>query len=359
MSGFKLRSVPVGSSQRHWLDSIAYVGDLSVTTRYSRNGGGLAEASWAMDVPSDFDHPALRRGALVEAMDSGLGIGHATLGEPGRSTEGLSFVANGLYRDAEWTLCLDGSGDSTTIADEAIDRGIADGLRWAPRLGTINATAMKTGSVTDSLTYLDTLLTTTAEELNKFWFLDANRAPRMEPKPTTPSYQLTPGFSVPGIDDSDYATHLFARYLSGSTLLTRDVEDAPASARWGRREMAVDMTALGSISTGRVDARLAGLLARGRSSLRFTDRFEVSSSDLLTMGGNPAALSNVRAGEVMRVHGLRNYSQWLSGKSYLDVVLGEVTWRSGASTITLTPLDFTGKSLTDRLTRRGAVPLSA
>lgn len=359
MSGFKLRSTPHGSSSRYWLDAISYVGDLSVMTLFSRNGGGLAEVKWQMDLPSDFDHPALRRGARVEVMDSGLRVGYATLGEPGRTNDGISFVADGLFRDAERFLCFDDAGDSTTIANEAIDTAIANyHLGWS-RLTSISANAMKTGSITDSLNYLDTLLTALAIELGKFWWVDADGAIRMDSKPTDPTYHLTPGFSPPGIDDTDYASHLFARYLSGASLLTRNLEDTAASARWGYRQMAVDLTSLGSISSGRADNRLAGLIARGQSKLRHTERIEVSPSELLTNGGNPAALSSVRAGRVVRMHGLTSYSQWLNGKSYLDFVIGEATWTNGADTISLAPLDFTGKSLTDRLTRRGAVPLSA
>ena len=60
---FKLRSAG------YWLDAVSYVGDLSVMSRFSRNGGGLAEVKWQMDLPPDYDHPALRRGARVEVMD--------------------------------------------------------------------------------------------------------------------------------------------------------------------------------------------------------------------------------------------------------------------------------------------------
>ena len=311
-----------------------------------------------MDLPGDYDHPALRRGAEIEVMDAGIGIGHATVGEPGRSADGLSFTADGLYRDLERFLCFDDEGETTTIVDEAVDQAIGRGLRVV-RPESLATNAMKTDSVSEGLNYLDSLVSSLAEESGEYWWVDAKRALRMAPAETTPKWHLTPGFAVPGIDDSDYASHLFARYLSGSTLVTRDLEDTAASQRWGKREAAVDLTALGSISTGRVDNRLAGLLQRGRARLRFTDRFEVSAFDLLTAGGRPSSLSMVRNGDVMRVHGLSSYSQWLSGRPYLDVVLGEVVWQVGAQFITLAPVDFAGKSLTDRLTNRGAVALTA
>jgi len=343
VSGFTLRS------RGYRLAGIRHTADISTLWTFGRNGGGLGEVKWQMDLPPDFDHPALQAGALVDVMDSGMVVGQAILGEPGRTEQGLEFVANGIYRGAERFLCFNAALESTTRADAAIDTAIGYGLPWK-RPNSISNSALKTTDISDSLNTLDQLLSSLAEELGQYWRIDRNGVVVMEAAPTVPTWNLVPGFAYPGVDDIDYASHLFGRYVSGAALATREVQDAPASARWGYRQFGVDMTALGSISDARVDNRLNGLLKRGRARLRFTERLEVSPTDLLTAGGRPASLSMVRGGQVVRVHGLNSYSQWLNGNPYLDFVIGEASWANGASSMTIAPLDFSGKSLTDRLT---------
>ncbi|MBC7631100.1 hypothetical protein [Aeromicrobium sp.] len=352
MSGFNLRS------GGYWLGSIGFTDALTTRFAWSQEGGGFHEASWEMDLPLDFDHPALQRGALVEVMDGGLVVGQGHLSEPGRIESGKSFTAQGIYREAEHYLCFTGGGASTTILDTAITSAISYGAPFT--LPTSIATSpMITADAVQGLNHLDVLATSVAVEQGKRWFVDADGGFRMVANDTAPTWQMTPGTAYPGVADDDYATHLFARYNAAGTLTTRSKEDVAASQHWGYRQFPVDLTPLGAISTTRVDNRLAGMLARGKARLSFTERIEVGPAQLLTAGGRPADLSMIRGGQVVRVHGLDSYSQWLNGLPYLDFVIGECEWINGSDSIWLTPEQFSGRSLADRLTVRGSGNLTA
>lgn len=358
MGGFNLRS------NGYWLDSVAYTENLTTRFAWSQEGGGFHEATWEMDLPVDFDHPALQRGALLEVMDGGLRIGQGILAEPGRTEKGKSFVALGLYREAEHYLCFDGSGNSTSVLDTAINRAISHGAPFTLPT-SILTDPLKTGDAVEGLNYLNVLATSAAIEQSKRWWVDADGGFRMSTNETTPTWHIIPGVTYPGVADDDYASALFGRYLQivggTPTLYTRTAVDVAAAARWGYREYAVDLTPLGSISNARVDNRLAGLLARGKARLSFTDRIEVGPNELLTAGGRPASMSMVATGfgDVVRVHGLNSYSQWLDGNPYLDFVIGETEWVNGADSISIAPEQFSGRSLADRLTVRGTGNLVA
>ena len=348
MSAFSLRSAG------YWLASVAPFGDLAVTWRYGDGGGGLAEVSWSMDLPYDYDHPALRNGALVELFDGGQRVGMAKLAEPGRTETGRSFTALGVYREAEKFLCFDSSGTTSTIPNEAVDQAALRGCILT-RGESLTDNAIVTGSVTEGLNYLADLLDAYAVETSQYWRVDGNGKIFAEPPPITPTWQLIPGVVDPQPASDGWATRLFGRYQTSGTLHTATAADAAAEARWGgRREQGIDLTALGSIDSTRAGNRLAGLLARGKAKLSIADRLEVNRYQLQTMGGQPADLSMVRAGQVVRIHGLAAYSQWLDGNPWMDMPLGEVTWVDGADTITLAPINMAATSYEDLLAGGGA-----
>lgn len=341
-AGFAIRS------GGYWLDSIAPYGDVQTTWRCSVEGGGLDVVEWQMDLPYDFDHPALRRGARVELMDGAERVGQADLNEPGRTESGRSFTAAGLYRQAERFSCLDADDETTTIPDLAIDQA---NLRGCPirRSGVVYATAVKTGSVTEGLNTLASLLTVLGEEVGRFWTVNADGIVRFPAMPTTPTWHLVPGVADPGIADDEYASTLIGRYKTGSGNVTAIREDTAATARWGYAEAPVDLTPLGVITGTRAQSVLAGLLAAGRSRLTFTDRLEVDANQLLTAGGRPAPLSAVRAGQMVRAYGLEAYSQWLNGKPWLDFVIGEATWANGSDVISIAPVGLAARTYEDLL----------
>lgn len=341
-AGFDLRSAG------HWLKALAPYGDVQTTWRLGNDGGGLDQVDWQMDLPYDYDHPALRRGALVEVFDGAARIGQAILGEPGRTETGLSFSAMGIYRQAERFMCLDGAAETTTTPDVAVDQAAARGCPLT-RSGSLSAVALVDGNITEGLNSLSTLLTALAVEAEGYWMVDADAVIRIIEPPTVPDWHLIPGVADPGVADDEYASALIGRHRTGGALATVIREDTAATDRWGYAEVGVDLVPLGSMSTSRANTRLDGLLARGRSRLTFTDRLEVDGNQLLTAGGQPASLSDVRHGHLVRAHGLDAYSQWLNGNSWLDFVIGEANWANHADTITIAPIGLAARTWEDLL----------
>lgn len=359
MDGFWLRSAG------YLLESVApagAIGEIVTTWERGEQGGGLGRVEWVMDLPYDFDHPALRRGALVEVMDGAQRVGQAILAEPGRTDTGRSFSALGIYRIAERYVCLDADGVTTTIPDEAVDqaavRGAAHGAPFLTRAGELSDNPLVTDSVTDGLNRLDVLLTNLAIETSKRWWVDADARIHLDADATEPDLYLLPGLVDPAPADENYAPMLFGRYIFGSTRATAAAFDQAASDRWGYREYGIDMGELGSISEARANNRLAGLLARGKSRLTLADRITVSRYELLTRGAQPASLAMVRDGQVVRVPGLAAYSQWLNGKPWLDFVIGEAVWPNGAEDITLAPINLAATSFEELLADTGPARLN-
>src|SRR5690348_9828641 len=79
----------------YWLHQIGAYSDLTITDRWP---GGCFEASWTLELPVGYPHPALRRGASVQVLDGGLVVWSGILSEPDRST--WECVATGLSQIA-------------------------------------------------------------------------------------------------------------------------------------------------------------------------------------------------------------------------------------------------------------------
>lgn len=348
--GYQIRSNGV------FLNTIAPTSEPAVTWRWGDGGGGLAEVSWEMVLPYDYSHPDLSNGALIEVMDGASPVGRARLTEPGRTDTGLEFNATGIYRDAEHYLCLKSGGDTTTVVNTAVDQAIARGLAWT-RPVSMSATAVVTGDTTEGNNYLNALLDAAADELGKRWWVDGKGAVRFSDDPTTPLWHLVPGLIDLTVADDSFATYLVARYLDGSTFTNLAASDAAAEAKWGRREYPVDLLPLGSITGTRAAARLAGLLKKGKARPSFVDRVDVTSSEILTADGAPAPLSMVRAGDMVRAHGLDGDAASLNGANYIDFVLGEVVDTNSGS-ISLAPVALAARTLADTLAIAGPAYLN-
>lgn len=318
------------------LAAIAAYGDLSYTFRYP---GGLYEVSWTMDLPPDYRHPALVRGASVELMDGPLRMGQAELSEPDR--ESWQLVATGICRADEEFPALDASLDATTVADDAVDWAISEGLPWV-RNDSLSSTAYG-AATTDGLNILSTLLDAVAESEGKRKWVDADGIVTFRDDPTTPKWHLTPGVAVLGTADDEYASRVYLRYETGSaTFATVVAIDAAAEARWGRKFYPVDATARGVMTTLRAQNTADAILAGGKARLAWTTGIEASPFELTTAGGVPADLAVVRAGDMLRLHGMFDD---LTGRHYTDIVLAEVTYKPGDNVIQLSPMGLAARTM--------------
>lgn len=346
-----------------WLASIGPTGswgDLSFSTRWGENASGMFEATWTMPLPADFSHPLLRRGTIVEIMDGPWRVGSPLiLAQPGRGSgydQPWNLVATGVGREVEGDdsfYALDGVGAATTIPSAAVDRAITTTNGWpiAGRDASVPTTQTGGSATTDGLQSLGALLTTTAAGLNQRWFVDRANVLRFKADPTAPTYQTAPGVASLGVADDDYSSVVIAAYLdSGSGTYQRVfAENAGATDFYRRREFGVDLSPLGAISAATAQGYADGILATTKGRLNWTNGLSLTSNDLLTMGGVPAdltkVLEDVSEGCMVRVHGMYDELLELTGKTYIDIVIGEAKLTDGAEVIDLSPLGLAPRDL--------------
>lgn len=302
--------------------------DLTWSTRWP---GGSFEVSWAMEPGVRYD---IRRGDLVRVMLGAWPLWAGEVQEP--NYEDGTYTAIGMSRVAEQFIALDASLNVTTGVRPAINNAITRG--WDVTLGaSVPILNMSESGSANGLSQVSALLDLASDEEGRRWVVGGDRVVQFAPDPLVPSYYLRPGVVRLSPSDGEYASHVFVRYIGsgGGGYETAVAFDAVAASRYGRVEFPFDATPLGPISATRAQKVATGILAKARSRLGWASGVDVSASDLITPGGLPADLRLVRAGQMVRLHGLYEDARVLSGLTYLDVVLGSVSHAAGSGLATL------------------------
>lgn len=351
------RLTAIDGSQRTWLADIGDYGawgDLSWTTRWGQGASGMFEASWSMPLPADFEHTLLRRGTRVELMDSSMRLGSSlVMSEPARGAgyaDPWTFTATGIGREVEgensW-YALDGSNALTPNPATAIDTAIAGGLAWAGRDATVPAfdIAVPAGG----LITIGTLLNIVGDNASQRWGVWDDDKVGFRPDPTAPRWHVTPGSAALGTADDDYASRVlvvFSNSDSGGAIGRVFAENTTVANRYGRRTFPVDLTSFPAMSVAVAQGFANGILAKSKARLQWANGLTgLTSNDLLTSGGNPADLTMVQAGDMVRIHGIYNDLLEYNGQTYLDIVAGEVKYTDGAQTIDINPLGLAARDL--------------
>lgn len=317
--------------------------------------GGPEQASWEMDLAQTFSHPALRLGAKVEILSGPGVIWGGVLDEPDRGDKGISFSAAGYAAEARGYACFDGSLNTTSIPDTAIDQAIARGLGTKygiTRPSSISNVAFGPSTQTDQLNKLGDLLDAYAtSDGGKRWGIDPNGRFYKAADPTTPTLCLRAGAAKVGFAGDDYASTIYLRYKSGpSTYATATASDTFAESVQ-RRELLVDGTTAGTIDSTKANALAAGELTKGRARYAFTDPVTVGGFQLTTLGGQPVAPEWLAAGGanglMVRQYGVTN-EQGVP-LSYLDWVVGRTEVEDEEGKIILSPVNLASRALGDVL----------
>lgn len=312
----------------YWLNDVGPWGELEYMTRWP---GGDFEATWKMDLPAGFQHPALRAGRAVEIMDGPLRIWQGRLSQPDRAE--WTFTATGLCREASGFLALDGDGNTTTNVDVAVDAAIARGLPWR-RPASLSPVTATSDLTTEGVNTLEQLLDQITDNLGQRWMVDPDGTVSMSLDPTEPTWHLTPGSVSLGLADDEYASTVFVRYSpAAGTFETTSATDP--NPQGGYREYPADVTGMGTISATKAANIALGILAKGKARLGWTGAIEATPYTLTTPGGTPADLSAVRARDVVRVHDVDDVD--LNGVTFIDIVVSEAHYVDGDSTIQLSP----------------------
>lgn len=326
-------------------------GDLTWTTRWESGACGMFEASFTMPLPADFNHRVLRRGARVEIMRKTLRVGSSlvitqidkgTPGEPWKITcEGVGRLAEG----ASSFYAFDNSGNATTTASVAVDQGIARGLPWAGRDLTVPITALGTPGEPQTI---GALLSSVADSNSTHWGVFDDDKVGFRADPTTPTWQLAPPAPRLGTADDSYATVVYVRYTNSTGGVNATVHSpavVPLSESvTGRQEYLANLTTSAGypqMTTATAQAYADGIYAKAKRRVAFTDKLPVTANQLLTIGGDTANLSLVKAGQMVRAP-IRDP---LLVTPYLDFVIGEATYTAGAQTVDIAPAGLAARDL--------------
>lgn len=311
--------------------------------------GGCEAASWTLNKPQRFNRPSLRTGALVELKAQSRTFWSGELSEPDYDPgRGWSYQAKGLISQGEDALCFDGSLNTTSTPDTAIDQAIARGmLNWTLPTSISNVAFANTDA-TQSINKVNDLLFAYADSVGKRVRVDGDRTVGLYSDSTTPDYYLAPGLAQVGVADEDYASDLYLRYKSLSgPYLTVHVSD-PTAAATNPREFPIDATNLGPTNSTKVTAIGNGLLAKGAARYAMTQPVNPSRLQLTLPGGKPAALHRVRGGQMVRAFGVRTTQG--PALPYFDFIIGRTEYVDGEDTIMLAAVDLADRNLTDVLT---------
>lgn len=326
----------------HWLSNLAPRGP--VTMEYGEHG--FDSASWLM--PEGFRHPALRGNAPVDIYDGGFNIGRGRLIEP---DAGGGYAVRGLWRQAEDTWSLNSFGDMTSWPQESVSEGIARGeLTWAG--GATNFPLAAWGNPSEPMTVAAVLNGYTAEQSTR-WALNGNGVVSHQADATTPHWMVPHSVAGRGLTpaDDEFFSHLIGRYRD-STGLYRSVTVGSANAAtvFGRRTKLVDLSDLGNqANTTKATAVLQGMLLKSGARMGFAEGLELAHGQITTLGGTPAALSQITSLQTVRLAGVVDTSRPYLMRGSTDIVLKTVRYTEGSRTITLTPFGYAPRSYEDVL----------
>lgn len=313
-----------------WLRFIGGYSDLTMSHTWP---GGSESLTWTMNYGTQ--HPALTAGATVECFDGGIPAWLGKLSQPGENGE---LSATGLSHAADNVYALDGSDNASNTPDDAIDAAIARGaIPWI-RPASLSAVAWGTP---DKPMLLPELLDKSMAGLGLRWWVDEFGAVRAGADPTEPTFYVpraAAGYGLTLVDDT-YYTRLIGSYTSSTGPATETVGS-------GSREATVDLTPMGEITALEAVAQLQSRLDQSGARYGFAESLNLGYGQLTTPGGTLVPLSMPRAGQMIRLEGVRNPD---TGASFYDIVVGRSVYKDGDATVQLSPVGLAARNLTDVL----------
>jgi hypothetical protein len=326
-----------------WLSELAAFSP--VTVEHGLHGGDRA----TFQVPYGFRHPLLRGNMRCSIYDGGFVVFEGTLLEP--SPDG-QMTAIGVWRQAERATTRDAGGAFTTIPTAAVDGALGRGeITWG-RIAGLSASSWATDN-TGQYT-LAQLLNGWAGEANVEWRVDRiEEGITYAARPTTPQWYVPHAVAGRGLTpaEDNFYTHLTGTYMSGAgTYDTWTVSDALSASAWGPRYGQVDLTSMGIITAGRAQTILSAMLVKSGARMGWAEGLELGWGEITTAGGTPVPLRQVRAGQMIRLLGTVDPSIPGGFPGHTDIIIETSKYTDGAQTITLTPLGYADRTLSDVLT---------
>lgn len=294
--------------------------------------GGCGELSTVLDVRPGHVHYALRPGAKV-ALRFGAHAVYAGFLRDYNSETG-ELAASGMGSRSK--MAIDPTGIPTLDVGVAITQAIARGWQVTNPSGISGSVA---GTATEVKT-VGELLSTFALETAQRWGVDGRRCIYLRTDPTSPTWRLAPGVAALGQTGEGSARALVGTYFDGTVTQALVVGDLDGD------EDTVDLTDRGTLGVMQATAILNGTLAQTAGHVAWVNGVTVTRDQLTTIGGTPAALASVTAGQMMRLTGLPVLA---AGALWVDVVIGRTRHTAGSDVIYLEPVNTAPRNLTDVL----------
>lgn len=326
-----------------WARQIAAFGEVKIEHAWPH---GNEAASWVF--PPGTSHAALHAGATVEVFDGGIRVWVGVLQEPGLDG-GMS--ARGLWTEGQGAQSLNASGALTSNPRDAVAQAKARGaLSWGDYSAIADLPGGLTPSDANSMFTVAGLLDAWADSTGVRWGVGPDGNVQAYADPTAPVWLVPHAAAGRGLTPAadDFATHLYGIYLvdADTRALTDAVADAVALAAYGRRvEKTVDLTNLGPITSTAAETALAGFLALAATRLQFADGLDLQAGQILTIGGAPAPLSQVRAGQVVRLLGVRDPRGAGGLQNHTDVLIGKSVFTTATQTLSIAPVNAAPRGL--------------
>lgn len=291
--------------------------------------GGCLSASFAFSLSSRSQHYALRSGALVEIMRGPLPVWSGVLTEPDRTT--WECQAAGISSTLNDYLALD-------IGTGFVTRNVATAVAYAQSIGckVLNPDYLAGGYVASGVLpnnpeSVFKVLDDYATQVASRWGVDGQRVLYIRADPTAPTLMAAPGTALFGQTSESTPRRLAGRYFDGTNHQT-----AFAGVEAPEADVGDKLIERGTLSFIEAQVVLGGILAK-QTKQAWTNGVTLHREQLTTMGGQPANLGAIRAGQMLRAQGLA-YGDAASGVR-LDVVIGKTRYTVGSDTIYLEPVN--------------------
>lgn len=324
--------------------------------------GGFSTASWTMNLPATHTLGIFTPGNAVQILDGPAVVWEGRLTEPERG-EPWQFHATGRSTLADTFLALKSTGLPTSTTSTAVSYAITRGLPWTveTHIGNDTDAPEQVASAEEPTKppRLRQLLDAYAANRGQRWAVWEDGRLVFAADPTTPKWVLRGGPVYMGVAEQEYVTKVIAVYVSAvsgtppepSGYSTVSADNGADLARWGTpREEVLDLTGLGLM-----DSLRAARFARERIALLaartgWTAPLLATEDTLFTPLGIPARLTQVRAGDMVRVENiLDSQGNYVTG-GYADVVLAGAEYNAGERTATLTPVGLVARDWSALLT---------
>lgn len=328
------------------LDTVAPWGGLTFTSELA---GGCLDASWRMEVRRGWDHSVLVRGTVAEIRLGGTPLWAGVLAEPNRDT--WEVYARGVAAEANRFLALAADGSMGRYVGTVTQLAIARGLPWVShefRGGPFpgHANPVRTDDDGEGLNTVHALWEAAADAAGWFWGVGPDRRPYVQGRPVVPKWRAHVPPDSLGLADDEYVTHLVGRFRSvPGAYATVSVGNGAAAAKWGRRELDVDLTERGIMPQAQAVDILSGMLAKLLPRPGYANGLDFGEWDVTTLGGRRANPLLIQPGDMIRLHGVRD--DGLTSAAYHDVVAGRVKYeapRRGGSSVHVEPLGLAARN---------------